>query len=219
MRGVVGNFDYSIFKEVFVTAAPIMFQTFMAVCSWFVFFMIVEQMGEHPLAISNLIRNMYMILMIPLIGFSSATNTLVSNIIWQGKKQEVFSMVKKIMLLSIIATSIPMAINLINPRLTLSIFTSDQNLIDHTLPTLYVICGSLMMFSFTSILLSAVSGSGDTMASLVIEFITISFYLFASYVVAIYWKKNIEIVWCVEYVYFAFLGLLSYLYLRRKLWV
>jgi MATE family multidrug resistance protein len=71
------------------------------------------------------------------------------------------------------------------------------------------------MFSVSSILLSAVSGSGNTAMSLFIEIITISFYLFATYVIAIYLKLNIEWVWSVEYVYFLFMGGVAWLYLRR----
>lgn len=204
-------------RSIFIVAAPSMFQTFIAVWSWFVFFLIVEKMGERPLAISNLIRNMYMILMIPLMGFSSATNTLVSNLIGQGRKQDVFLMVKKIAWLSFASTFLIAALNLINPHLVLSIFTNDTKLIEATLSTLYIICGSLLMFSVTAILLSAVSGSGNTLASLIIEVVTIAFYLAATWYVAQVMHLRIELVWCVEYVYFAFMGILSLWYLKRML--
>jgi len=204
-------------RSIFVVAAPSMFQTFIAVWSWFVFFLIVEKMGERPLAISNLIRNIYMILMIPLTGFSSATNTLVSNVIGQGRVKEVFNLVKKISILCFLITLGITLINLINPKITLGIFTNDAELIEATLGSLYVICGSLLLFSITSVLLSAVSGSGNTMASLIIESITIAFYLAATWFVAQVLHLRIELVWCVEYVYFIFMGLLSYWYLNKNL--
>ena len=205
-------------KRIFAVAAPVMFQTFIAVWSWFVFFLIVEKMGERPLAISNLIRNIYMILMIPLMGFSSATNTLVSNIIGQGRTNEVFPMIKKIVIMCFGFTFLLMAINLINPRLTLSIFTNDKDLIAATLGSLYVVCGSLLLFSITSVLLSSVSGSGNTMASLYIEASTIVFYLAAAWFVAQVLHLKIELVWCVEYVYFLIMGVISVWYLKRGNW-
>ncbi|MBL0049454.1 MAG: MATE family efflux transporter [Bacteroidetes bacterium] len=211
------KFDGARIKSIFTVAAPSMFQTFFAVWSWFVFFLIVEKMGERPLAISNLIRNMYMILMIPLVGFSSATNTLVSNLIGQGRQSEVFLMIKKIAFLSFAFTLALTLLNLLNPRIALSVFTNDSNLIEATLGSLYVICGSLLLFSVTAVLLSSVSGSGNTMASLIIETLTIAFYLLATWFAVQLMHWPIELVWCVEYVYFAFMGMLSVWYLKKKL--
>ncbi len=211
------KFNGDRINRIFTVAAPSMFQTFIAVWSWFVFFLIVEKMGERPLAISNLIRNIYMILMIPLMGFSSATNTLVSNLIGQGRQSEVFEMIKKISILCFVCTLVITLLNLVNPRITLSIFTNDAGLVEATLGSLYVICGSLLLFSVTSVLLSSVSGSGNTMASLVIEGVTIIFYLLATWFAAQVLHLRIELVWCVEYVYFAFMGILSIWYLKRNL--
>ena len=204
-------------RHIFVVAAPSIFQTFIAVWSWFVFFLIVEKMGERPLAISNLIRNIYMILMIPLMGFSSATNTLVSNLIGQGRSNELKILIKKIVVLCFVTTLALTLLNLIQPRFTLSIFTNDGNLIEATLGSLYVISGSLLLFSITSVLLSSVSGSGNTLASLIIEVLTIVFYLIASWYVVKVLQLRIELVWCVEYVYFVLMGCLSLVYLRNKL--
>lgn len=204
-------------RHIFVVAAPSIFQTFIAVWSWFVFFLIVEKMGERPLAISNLIRNIYMILMIPLMGFSSATNTLVSNLIGQGRSNELKILIKKIVVLCFVTTLALTLLNLIQPHFTLSIFTNDGNLIEATLGSLYVISGSLLLFSITSVLLSSVSGSGNTLASLIIEVLTIVFYLIASWYVVKVLQLRIELVWCVEYVYFVLMGCLSLVYLRNKL--
>jgi hypothetical protein len=66
------------------------------------------------------------------------------------------------------------------------------------------------------ILLSAVSGSGKTGASLTIESITLVFYLFASWYMAVYRHASIEWVWSVEYVYFLIMGILCWWYLQYK---
>jgi membrane protein implicated in regulation of membrane protease activity len=53
------------------------------------------------------------------------------------------------------------------------------------------------------------------MLSLIIESLTILFYLYATYLAAIQWHLSIEWVWSVEYVYFSFLGGLSLYFLYR----
>jgi putative MATE family efflux protein len=208
--------QWSILAEILRLAVPVMFQMFIALSSWFIFFMIVEQMGERPLAISNLIRNGYMILMIPLQGLSSATNTLVSNLIGQGRTGKVFTLIGRICTISFLFTLAIMITGVAFPRLLIGIFTNDAELIQATIPSLYVISGALMLFSVAAILLSSVSGIGKTFASMVIETITITMYLIATYMAAIHWKLSIEWVWSVEYVYFSSVSLFSLLYLLHK---
>ncbi len=209
------TFRYSYLKDVLYTAAPVMLQMFISLTSWFIFFMIVEKMGERPLAISNIIRNAYMILMIPMVGFSSATNTLVSTLIGERKPEKVFDMIKKVCFLSFSITLVYMLILNISPEIMLRIFTGDNELIKATIPSLRVIDGSLLLFSVSAVLLSAVSGSGNTLVSLIIEIITILFYLFATYLVAVNLQLSIAWVWSVEYVYFIFMATVSLFYLKH----
>jgi putative MATE family efflux protein len=209
------RFNFAYLRDVLITAAPVMLQMFISLTSWFIFFMIVEQMGERSLAISNIIRNAYMILMIPLMGFSSATNTIISTLIGEGKENQVFGMIKKICRFSFMITLVYMFLLNLMPHLMLGIFTNDTALIEATIPSLHVIDGSLLMFSVSSILLSAVSGSGNTAISLLIEVVTIAFYLFATYLIAVFYQLAIEWVWSVEYVYFLFMGGVSVIYLRH----
>ncbi len=78
--------------------------------AWFLFFVFIERMGEHELAISNIIRATYMILMTPIWGYASATNSMVSNLIGQGREDEVKGLVKKIIKMSVVTTMVLFAI-------------------------------------------------------------------------------------------------------------
>ncbi len=55
------------------------------------------------------------------------------------------------------------------------------------------------------------------MVTLVIEALTLFFYLFATYLLAVKYQASIEMVWCTEYVYFIIMGIVSFLYLKRKI--
>ena len=205
-----------VFREIFQVAVPLMFQVYISLWSWFIFFLIVEKMGQRPLAISNLVRNVYMVLMIPLMGFSNATNTLVSNLLGQGRGKEVPALVLRLCVLSLAFSGALVLLNLLSPQFLLSIFTQDASLMAETVGCIWVISGSLLLFSIVYILLSAVSGSGKTGASLAIESITLVFYLFASWYMAVYRHASIEWVWSVEYVYFLIMGILCWWYLQYK---
>jgi putative MATE family efflux protein len=207
----------SITKGLIKVSSPLMIQVFIALWSWFVFFLIVEKIGERELAISNLTRNIYMLLMICLMGFSNATNTIVSNLIGQGRKVELLQVLKKVIVLSLFTTLLVVVVNLVFWRFTIAVFTSSNELADATFGCILVISGSSLLFSVAYILLSAVSGSGGTLSTLVIECVTLVFYLVATYYSAIYFKASIEIVWCTEYVYFLAMGLISYYYIKHRI--
>jgi Na+-driven multidrug efflux pump len=77
---------------------------------------------------------------------------------------------------------------------------------------------ALLLFSFANILFNGVSGTANTATALLIEFITIAVYLIVAWLLAVYLKLSIELVWTSEYVYFLILSLLSFLYLRSGNW-
>jgi len=212
------NFDATILKRILSIGSPIMIQSFLSLGSWFTFFIIIEKLGEKELAISHIIRSIYMVLMIPLFGFSSATNSLVSNLIGQGKSDLVLTLIKKITLLSLLSTAVVLSFNLLFQKEMIGFYTNDAQLILETLPTLNIISFTMFFFAVAFILFNGVNGTGNTRTSLLIETITISIYLAATYYIAIVLKSSLPIVWCSEFIYFTFLGVLSFAYLKWGNW-
>lgn len=199
-------------------AFPVMLQNFMALTSWLAFFMIIEQIGEEELAVSHIVRSIYMVLMIPLFGFSSATSTLVSNLIGKGKKEEVLSLVKKVVYLSLACTALFLPLILFFPREVTLIYTDNLNLLDSSKSVLYVVSASMLFFSAAYITFSAVTGTGKTFYSLAIEFVSIFIYLIGAYFIGVYFKQDLWLVWCSEFIYFTVMGSLAVLYLKFGNW-
>jgi putative MATE family efflux protein len=215
---VFKKFDSAVFKRIIKVSSPVMLQNFLSLSSWFIFFMIIEKIGEKELAISHIIRSIYMVLMIPLFGFSSATNTLVSNLIGQGKSTEVLTLIKRVTILSLISTSLVLVFNIFVPKQMIGFYTNDALLITETLPTLRIISFTMFIFAIAFIQFNGVSGTGNTKTSLLIEFITISIYIISTYYIAIVLKASLPIVWCSELIYFGLLGSLSFAYLKWGNW-
>jgi len=205
-------------QRIMKVAFPIMLQNFMALTSWLIFFMIIEQIGEKELAVSHIARSIYMVLMIPLFGFSSATSTLVSNVIGQGKQGLVLTLVKRVVILSLGCTLLFMPALLFFPTAVLSIYTNNIELIDASYPVINVICGSMLFFSVAYIVFSAVTGTGKTLISMGIEFSSIFIYLIGAYLIGVHFKMPLSIVWCSEFIYFTLMGGISILYLKFGNW-
>lgn len=218
--GLFQELKFNAYKllKVIKVSTPIMLQNFMAIATWLSFFMIIEQIGEKELAISHIVRSIYMVVMIPLFGFSSATSTLVSNLMGEKRNNEVGKLIRKIVALSLGCTLVFLPFLLILPNQILSIYTDQVDLLNGSKPLLYVISGAMVFFSIAYILFSSVTGTGKTLISMCIELTGISIYLVFAYLFALHFKLALPFVWCSEFIYFGIMGLLSILYLKFGNW-
>jgi len=197
---------------------PMMLQYFLSFGAWFIFFVIIEKIGELELAVSNVVRSFYMVIMIPVWGLGSATNSMVSNLMGNKQADKVTLLIKKMIILSLSATVIIVLSYIFIPEKIMGFYSKDVMLIKASIPVLYVISVTIIFFSVSYIIFSAVSGSGNTMYAFFIEAITIALYVSFAYLTGIVFKQKLFIVWSVEIVYFIVLGLLSYIYFIKYKW-
>ncbi len=210
--------DFILIRRILDVAFFMMMQFLVSIVAWFAFFMIIEKTGERPLAISNIIRSLYMIFTIPIFSLGAATNTLVSNTIGENKTEAVLPVIFRMSLISLLSILGVIIVAFIFSTQILSFYTNDQSLINATMNTFYVTLGVLVVFSIAIIVLNGVAGTANTQISLIIELLAVGMYLITAYYLAIVLELPTHIVWCSEYLYFFILGLLSVLYLRTGKW-
>lgn len=210
--------DLSIIKSTLDLSLYIMIQFVLSHAVWFGFFLLIEKMGETSLAVSNIIRSIYMLLMIPAWAMSSATSSIVSNAIGAGFSKQVIPIVNKILVFSMgIMLTIAVLAAFI-PHFMISIYTNDIMLQNASVNSYYIILGAVFLFSATIVLFNGVLGTGNTRSGLAIEVITLSLYLVFAWFLAIKLRVPIEMVWLCEYMYAIVLGSLSWIYLRMGKW-
>jgi putative MATE family efflux protein len=212
------KFEFRIIRDILNIAGFMSMQYFISVAGWFSFFLIIEQTGERPLAISNIIRSLYMILTIPIWGLGSATNTIISNIMGEGKINAVIPAIIRISKISLLSMLAVIALSFAFTEKVISLYTNDPSLIEATLGTYYIVLSVFIIFSLSIVVFNGVAGTANTKTSLTIEVISVGFYLILAYIFAIVLKTSIEIIWCSEYLYFSLLGLLSVWYLAKGKW-
>jgi Na+-driven multidrug efflux pump len=197
-----------------------MFQYVLSHAGWFLFFIIIEQSGERALAVSVIIRMIYMFQMVPFWGLSSATNTLVSYVIGEGNNDEVIPLLKKITWLSIISALPFIVLNVFFPEqvLSLAIENNSTGLLEDAIPTLYMMSFALLIFGLAITFYSGVTGTGNTRTALAIETVAIGLYLTLAYVLGIVLKLPVELIWMTEPAYFLIMAALSYYYIRSNKW-
>ena len=210
--------DFEIIKSTLGISVFVMMQYVLSLGSWFVFFMFIEKMGERSLAVSNIIRSLYLLLMIPGWALCSVTSTLVSNALGKGTPHQVMLIIKKIMMLSVVAMAITVFLAALFPREAISIYTNDLSLIEATVPSFFIILAATFLFMVMSILFNGVLGTANTKYALGIEVITLIFYLASAWLLAVKLHLRIEYVWTAEFVYSTSIGILSYWYLKKGNW-
>ena len=105
--------DIPLIRKQLKIGIPIVAQAVVGLGSWFIFFGLVENYGERQLAVTNLVRMVYLFLSIPSWGFASGINTLVSNFIGQKKRMAVIPMIwktAKICFLTTMILSLPVVL-------------------------------------------------------------------------------------------------------------
>jgi putative MATE family efflux protein len=210
--------DWPLFNRLIKVSFPIMIQNFLALSCWFVFFIMVERMGEHELAISNIIRSIYVLLMVPVWAFGSAVNTLVSQVIGEGFPEKVMLIIWRTTQLSFLSVLALVGISIFIPDLIISIYTDNVLLIEHTRPVVYVVFGSSLLFPIAITLFHGISGTGRTLHAMLLEIVVLFFYLGSVYLLTQVFKVSIAQVWTSEYFYALFLGTASFLYLKYGKW-
>ncbi len=212
------KFKPALLKSLINISIPTMIQSFLSLGCWLIFFVFVENLGERPLASSNIIRSIYMLVGLPVWAYGAAANTLTSQLIGANKAHEVMPMLWKVVKLSFSNVFIFTLIVMIAPLQAISIYTDNHELALYSLNSLYVVSGTSLIFSFSITFFQAISGTGNTMKALLLESIALILYTIYAWFLAIYLKLDVHIVWTAEYFYAIILGIISYIYMKKANW-
>jgi len=205
-------------KNILQLSYPSIFQNLISIGSWFIFFVIIEKTGELPIAISNIVRSIMMLIMMPIWGLATTGNTMVSNILGQEKKEEVLILIRRIIYLGFIITLVYLPIIIFKPEWFIRIYTNDVKLIAGALKPLYVVYVASLFCVPGAICLFSLSGTGDTKTSFLIEVATTSVYLVYAVLVALVFKMALEYVWGAETLYWILITILAYFRLKSGKW-
>jgi len=209
---------FDIIKRLTKISYPIALQFLIGIGGWFVFFSFVENLGETDLAAANVIRTMILFLGVPVWGMSSATQTIISNIIGQERKNEVWGTAWKIGFFTLFLTLIVSLAIIFIPRQLLGIITDNPQIIEASLHSLYLLFPILALFSLSSIIFNSISGTGAIRQAMVIETVSVITYLCYAYVIVMKLSKSLVWAWSSEFVYWGLLIVISSWYLRSRKW-
>lgn len=210
--------DFTLLGRILSISCFTMVQYFLAMATWFVFFVAVERLGQRELAIANIVRSVYVVILIPVQALSTTANSLVSNLIGAGGIHQVMQLVRRIAGLSFLIMVVCVAGLAFFPQSILSVYTNEQALLAESVPSLYVIAGAMLIASVANIYFNSISGTGNTQAALILESGTLVLYTAYVFGVGMILKAPVAVCFTTEVVYYTLLLLCSIIYLKRAKW-
>jgi putative MATE family efflux protein len=204
--------------QLFKLSWPLMIQGFTAMGTWTIFFIMIEQMGQRELEISQNIRAMYFLAFVPIFGFAAATKTYIGQLMGARNFEEIPKVQKRILLLLVSTVVVFFHGALLYPETLISLVNPRVDVVLDTAIILRQIFPAVLIFAFTTVYFNTISGSGNTKITLLIELICVGFYIIFAYIFIFKFRWSIGQVWYIEYIYFTLMALLSLSYLKFFDW-
>lgn len=214
----LGFFNGKSTKNILKVSSPLMVQGSIALGTWTLFFMMIEQRGVFELTVSQNIRSIYFLAFVPIWGFAGTTKTYVSQYLGNGKAELIPELQKRIQLLTTLFLLVTFHGAILYPELLVSLINPEEAYVEKSASILRLISMSVILYGIISVYYQTIQGSGNTFYSLCIELSTVLVYICACYLFITVFALDIYWIWTVEYIYFGVIGLMSYLYLRNSNW-
>lgn len=213
-----GQFDLSMVLRILRISCFTMVQYFLAMAIWFVFFVALERLGQRQLAVANIVRSVYVVLLIPVQALSTTANTLVSNLIGAGGSSGVVTLLHKISRMSFLIMVVCVGLCMAFPGSILSVYTNEEALLVESVSALYVVCGAMLIASLANVYFNGISGTGNTQAALVLEVFVQVFYALYIIVVGMVIQAPVDVCFTTEVIYYVLMLGSSLIYLKKAKW-
>ncbi|MDL2255715.1 MATE family efflux transporter [Parabacteroides sp. OttesenSCG-928-K15] len=212
------SFDFALLRRVLNISIYTMIQHFLSMGTFFMFFVIVERLGQRELAIANIVRSIYIVMFIPVNSLSTTTNSFVSNAIGAGHIDQAVPIIRKIARMSFLVMAVCVVLITAFPQAIISIYTNNPELIAACVPSVYVISLAMLLSSISNVYFNGVSGTGNTRSALAMEIATLVFYSIYLFIIGAILKMPVYICFTTEILYYALLMTFCIFYLKKANW-
>lgn len=203
-----------VYGKMFNMAYPLMLEYLISFGNYFVFFLMIERLGQHPLAVANITRSLYTIFLLPIWGYTATVSSLTAFLCGRQRPQEIPVLVRRCMLLGVVSVSVLILPYLPLHDFVLSCFSGDAALRAEAFrPSLVTIVATYLMV-WAMMIFNSILGRGKTGVGFAIETVTLVIYIaYAAYIIL---YRRAPVVWAFtsEWVYIVMMGVLSIIYLR-----
>lgn len=211
-------FDYALLKDIIKKSIYITLLTFFSFGSWLYFFVEIEKLGVEALAISNILKSLYACLCIVANGLSTATISIVGNLIGAKKYNEVVPTLKRVLKFGAVPYYGGFLLMIIFAKPILGIFTNNEMLINAAIKPLWVMLFANLITLPEYIYFYALYGVNKLKLAFVIETTSVIIYVLAIRIII--GICQVELAWCymVDFWYHSLALPIAYWYMKTKKW-
>lgn len=206
-------------KLIWQQGLPLMCQFAISILAWWFFFILVGRNYDYESqAITQAMRNVFGLTGVFSWAFGSSTNTIISNVIGQGREDDVIKLIKKINAIAVSGMLIlAIALN-IWPETFLNLYGQPTSFIEKAYGPLRIVTGAMILLVFGVVWINAVVGTAKNKVVLLIEAMSITAYCIYIFIVIEVMKLNITVAWMSEWVYWLVMLVCSYWYIVSDRW-
>ena len=206
-------------KLILDQSLPLVLQYAISIASWEFFYILIERNHSiTDLAISNSMRNVFGLFGCFGWSFAAASNAMVSNIIGQGRAEEVLPLIRRIVRLGVLVALLVCVVLNIAPALFFSIYGQGREFVVGAIPVMHVVTLALLMQPVATIWLNAVVGTGNSRINLYTESVAIVIYSLYVWLVLEVLHLSITIGWMSEWIYWVVMFTPSFFYIKSGRW-
>lgn len=208
------------FAEQWRLSVPLMAQSIIGLGSWLFFFGIIENLGTRALAITNLVRVVYLALSVPTWGFSTAMGTFSSHFLGRGMRDRIIPLSWKISHIAALITLFLGLLVAVFPETFLyPIFGAENmDLVKEAQPIFFVITLVVLTMSYAITFFSSLTAAGAIKYGLVVQSIAAILYVILIYIIIEGQFGGLVEAWSSELVYWVLLLFFSYRGLQPTTW-
>lgn len=214
----ISKFTFTYTRRITTVSLPIIGQQVVALSTWTVFFFLVENLGEKSLQASHVVRSMYLLTFVSVMGIGQATKTYVSSLIAEQRQSDLRSCLKRLTVINICGVLILTHGMWLYPGFIADQFTDDPEVLFLATKSLLIVIPAMFLAAFSSVFLNAIEGSGRTLIAFFIEIAAITLYLSLTYLLTTVYQRPVYVVWMNDYLYFGIIALAGGLYLKFGRW-
>ncbi|MET0394001.1 MAG: MATE family efflux transporter [Chitinophagaceae bacterium] len=212
------SWDAALARRILSLSLPLILQLAISIISWEFFFILVEHHGATALAVSSVMRNVFGLMGCVTWAFAAASSAMVSNIIGQGKKESVVGLLHRITRMSVLVSLFICGLVNLFPQTFLSIYGQDAAFVAAAIPVVRVVTVAMLVMCFGTVWLNAITGTGNSRITLLIELCAIILYCVYVYLVLERYRLPITWGWMSEWLYWSSIFVLAWLYIRSGRW-
>ncbi len=199
-------------------ALPLVLQLTLTLGTWSMFFFLVEQVGVLELKVSHVARNYFMLAFTVSQGVQQTTRTFVSTLLGENRGGDLPLVLKRLFTVNILGIVLFAHGLFFYPEWLAAPFFDDALGLEAAGKTLPVIFLAMLIYSGSSVMLSAIQGSGHTRTALGVEVSAILIYSVCAFTVTVWWPQPVWRIWWVEFSYFSSIGAGCAWFLLRNDW-